>query len=124
MTSLGTYLLVCLAFVFFTIAEFALVLLVHENGMRKAGITKEGSNSEERISRHKTQVQKNIGQVSPLEAMKLGLKETGGTKRRQTIFLINRATFFGKLSLARKIDFTAFVMYHFFYFLFNCIYWF
>ena len=116
--------MICLAFVFFTIAEFALVLLVHENGMRKAGITKEGSKSEERISRQKTQVQKNVGQVSPLEAMKLGLKETGGTKRRQTIFLINRATFFEKLPLTRKIDFTAFVMYHFSNLLFNFIYWF
>ena len=46
MTSLGTYLLICLAFVFFTIAVLALVLLVHENGMRKTGITKEGSKSE------------------------------------------------------------------------------
>ena len=118
MTSLGTYLLICLAFVFFTIAVLALVLLVHENGMRKTGITKEGSKSE-----HRTQVQKNVGKVSPFEAMKFGLKETGVTQRHQTLFLINRATFFEKLPLARKIDFTAFVMYHFFYLLFNFIYW-
>ena len=124
MTSLGTYLLICLAFVCFTIAEFALVLLVHENAMRKTGIGKDGSKSEERISRHKTQVQRNVGKVSPLDAVKLGLKETGGARRRQTIFLINRATFFGKLPLTRKIDFTAFVMYHFFNLLFNFIYWF
>ena len=124
LTSLGTYLLICLVFVFFTIVEFALVLLVHENAMRKAGISKEGSKSEERISKHNTQVQKNVGKVSPFGAIQLGQKETGGTQRRRIIFLANRATFFEKLPLTRKIDFSAFVMYHFLHLLFNFIYWF
>ena len=111
-------------FVFFTIVEFALVLLVHENALRQTKPTKRESESETMISRPSTQEPNTAAKVSPLEKMKHDAKATGGNQRRLTIFRMSRTMFFEKLSITRKVDFSAFVIYHFTYLLFNFIYWF
>ena len=111
-------------FVFFTIVEFALVLLVHENALRHTSPTKGESKSEAMISRPSTEAQNTVAKVSPLKEMNHDPKGTGGNQRRQTIFRMSGTMFFEQLSITRKVDFSAFVIYHFTYLLFNIIYWF
>ena len=110
-------------FVFFTIAEFALVLLLHENAFRQTSSTKGEAKPETMMSGPSTQVQNTVAKVSPLEKMKHGPKGIEGTRRRQTIFRMSSTMFFEKLSIARKVDFSAFLIYHFTYLLVNFIYW-
>ena len=78
---------------------------------------KDKSESGKITSRQVQEMQSSKGKVIPFE-------ETNGdfdiNSRR---FCVKRPKFFDKLPLTRKIDFLAFIIYHFAYFLFNIIYW-
>ena len=121
LTLLGAYLLISLVFVFFTMVEFAFVLAWREvNGQEviENSMTKHESESENVISRKMTKQQNTITKVTPLVTMKHDLKEAGVTEQQPTIFRSNA----NKLTLARKIDFSSFLIYNFCYILFNFIY--
>ena len=105
--------------------EFAFVLAWREvNGQEiiENSMTKEESESENAISGKMTKQQNTITKVTPLVVMKHDLKEPGVTEQQPTIFRSNTNDFSGKLTLARKIDFSSFVIYNFSYILFNFIY--
>ena len=106
-------------------AEFAFVLAWREvNGQEviENGMTKEDTESVDFISGKMTKQQNTITKVTPLEVMKLDMKEAGDTEQQPTILRSNTHDFSGKLTFARKIDFSSFVIYNFSYILFNFIY--
>ena len=123
LSSLGSYLLISLAFVFFEMLEFALVLLLKEYKLDETTHDKNKSKSVILFSRQKMELQKTVGKVSPSEEKSHDLDINDVAESRQTTFRINRPRFFQKLPLTRKVDFLAFVIYHFAYFLFNLVYW-
>ena len=105
--------------------EFAFVLAWREvNGQEviENSMTKNESESENVIYGKITTQQNTITKVTPLVTMKHDLKEAGVTEQQPTIFRRNANDFSGKLTLARKIDFSSFVIYNFCYILFNFIY--
>ena len=124
---LGAYLLISLVFVFFTVVEFALILIlkeVYEYGSPETGRTNNNSSSEKVISKHLTGQQIPVGQESQLEEIIDDLTRGGVAERRITLLHIIGPKLFRNLPLMRKIDFSAFFIYHFTYVLFNFIYWF
>ena len=123
MTSLGSYILISLVFVFFTMVEFALVLILKEWNERTRYETTDESKSEKLFSRRLTELQKNIANVSPPGEMMPDLKTKEDSGREQITIEINRPGFFANLPLNRKVDVFAFVIYHLFYSSFNLYYW-
>ena len=123
MTSLGSYILISLVFVFFTMVEFALVLILKEWNERTRYETTDESKSEKLFSRRLTELQKNIANVSPPGGMMPDLKTKEDSGREQITIEINRPGFFANLPLNRKVDVFAFVIYHLFYSSFNLYYW-
>ena len=126
MTSLGSYILICSVFVFFTIAEFALVLLLKEvkdQGLNETKSKKDESKSAKFISTHLTEVQNTLTRTTPLEAMNYDLTEEDDTLQRRTTSRIKTPNCFKKLTLSRKIDLSTFVVYYLAFLLFNIIYW-
>ena len=127
MTSLGTYLLVCLAFVFFTIAEFALVLLLKERNeqkLQKSIVTMDKSKSERVSFRQPTTLQPiNVIKVSSIQETKHDLERKKDDEGEKIVFRILGLGFFANLPLTRKMDVIAFVIYHLSYLFFNLHYW-
>ena len=118
MSFLGAYLLISLIFVFFTVAEFAVLLIlkeVNEHGLHQTGLTWEDSISGMVLSKYVTRRQNTAGQVSQLEKI---------DEQRRTMSHSITPKFFQTLPPIRKIDFSSFFLYHFTYVLFNFIYWF
>ena len=116
MTLLGAYLLISLAFVFFTMVEFAFVLAWKElNGREdiENSMIKDESESENVIYGKMTKQQNTITKVTPLVVINCDLKEAGVTEQQPTIFRSNIRDYSGKLTLVRKIDFSSFVIYNF-----------
>ena len=127
MSFLGAYLLISLIFVFFTVAEFAVLLIlkeVHEHGLHQTGLTWEDSISGMVLSKYVTRRQNTAGQVSQLEKIDDDLTSGGVNEQRRTMSHSITPKFFQTLPLIRKIDFSSFFLYHFTYVLFNFIYWF
>ena len=127
MSLLGAYLLISLIFVFFTVAEFAVLLIlkeVHEQGLHRTGLTMDDSISGMVLSKYVTRRQNTAVQVSELEKINDDLTNDGVNEQRRTMSHIITPKLFQTLPLIRKIDFSAFFVYHFTYVLFNFIYWF
>ena len=125
MSALGAYLLMSLVFVFFTMVEFAVVLLLKEvNDRRLHGftLTKVKIKSGKVISNDLAEKENITAKISPLEVMEPDLKRKGVTARRQKGFGTRGSKFFETSTVSRKIDFSAFVIYHFAYLIFNFIY--
>ena len=126
MTLLGAYLLISLIFVFFTVAEFAVLLIlkeVHEQGLHRTGLTRDESISGMVLSKYVTRQQNTSGKVTELEKNNDDLTNDGVNEQRRTMFHIITPKLFQTLPLIRKIDFSSFFLYHFTYALFNLIYW-
>ena len=126
LTSLGAYLLICSIFVFFTMVEFALVLVlkeVEDQIANATSIAKEDSNSGGFISRRMTEVQSTVTKISPIETTNQDLTTVGENVQQRAILRINRPKFFARLTVTRKIDFSTFVLYHLAFLIFNFIYW-
>ena len=124
---LGAYLLISLIFVFFTVAEFAVLLIlkeVHDHGLHRTGLTRDVSISGMFLSKYVTGRQNTAGQVSQLEKIDDDLTSGGVNEQRRTMSHSITPKFFQTLPLIRKIDFSSFFLYHFTYVLFNFIYWF
>ena len=127
MTLLGAYLLISLIFVFFTVAEFAVLLIlkeVHEQGLHRTGFTMDDSISGMVLSKYVTRLQNTAVQVSELEKINDDLTNDGVNEQRRTMSHIITPKLFQTLPLIRKIDFYSFFVYHFTYVLFNFMYWF
>ena len=127
MSFLGAYLLISLIFVFFTVAEFAVLLIlkeVHEHGLHQTGLTRYDSTSGIVLSRYVTGRPNTAGQVLQLEEIDDDLTKDGVNEQRQAMLHSITPKFFQTLPLIRKIDFYSFFLYHFTYVLFNFIYWF
>ena len=126
LTSLGAYLLICSIFVFFTMVEFALVLIlkeVEDQRVHATSIAKEESNSGESILRRMREVQSTVTKISPIEATNHDLTTVGDNVQQRAILRINRPEFFARLTITRKIDFSTFILYHLAFLIFNFIYW-
>ena len=127
LTLLGAYLLISLIFVFFTVAEFAVLLIlkeVHEQGLHRTGLTMDDSISGMVLSKYVTRRQNTAVQVSELEKINDDLKNDVVNEQRRTMSHIITPKLFQTLPLIRKIDFSSFFLYHFTYVLFNFMYWF
>ena len=127
MSLLGAYLLISLIFVFFTVAEFAVLLIlkeVHEHELHRTGLTMDDSISGMVLSKYVTGRQNTAGQVSQLEKINDDLTNDGVNGQRRAMSHIITPKLFQTLPLIRKIDFSSFFLYHFTYVLFNFIYWF
>ena len=106
-------------------AEFALVLLlkeVRDQGLNETKSKKDESKSEKCISTHLTEVQNTLTRTTPLETTNYGLKEEDVTVQRRTTSRIKTPNCFKKLTLSRKIDLSAFLVYYLAFLLFNIIY--
>ena len=126
MTSLGSYILICLVFVFFTMAEFALVLLLKEvkdQGLNETKSKKDESKSAKFISLHLTEVQNTLTRTTPIEATNYDLTEADDTLQRRTTSRIKTPNCLKKLTLSRQIDLSSFLVYYLAFLLFNIIYW-
>ena len=114
-----------LVFVFFTMVEFALVLLLKEVKNRRlygSSLAKVENQSVKVISKHLTTKGNTTAKISPLDVMEPDLKKKEITERRKKSFGIRGAKFFESSTVTRKIDFCAFLIYHFAYLIFNFIY--
>ena len=106
--------------------EFALVLVLKELYEPKLGKTthdKDESESGKVISKQVKEMQITTRKILPFKEMNQDLDDNGVTESRQKTFRVKNPDFFENLPLTRKIDFLAFITYHFAYFLFNIIYW-
>ena len=110
--------MVSMTFVFVEMLEFALVLVLKEQKSGETSHDKEKPEPIEIISKQTMEIQKVKCKVSNGDP-----NITDVTESRQNKFRINKPRFFEKLPVTRKIDFSAFVIYHFAYLLFNVIYW-
>lgn len=127
LTLLGAYLLISLIFVFFTVAEFAVLLIlkeVHEQRLHLTDLSRDDSISRMVLSKYITRRQNTAGQVSELEKINDDLTNDGLNEQRRTMSHIITPKLFQTLPIIRKIDFYSFFLYHFTYVLFNFIYWF
>ena len=127
MSLLGAYLLISLVFVISTVAEFAVLLIlkeVHDRRLHQTGLTSDDSTSQMVILKNVKRRQNTAGQALQLEEIDDDLTNEGVNELRQTIPHIITPKLIQTLPLMRKIDFSAFFIYHFTYVLFNFIYWF
>ena len=112
-------------FVFFTMVEFALVLVLKEVKDRRLhsfSLAEAKNQSGKVISKHLTEIENTAANISPLEVMDHHVKRKEVTERHQKRFGIREPKFFESSTVTRKIDFSAFVIYHFAYLIFNFIY--
>ena len=110
--------MVSMTFVFVEMLEFALVLVLKEQKLGERSHDKDKPEPIKIVSKQPMEIQNVKGKVSNGD-----LNITDVTESRQTKFWINKPKFFEKLPVTRKIDFSAFIIYHFAYLLFNIIYW-
>ena len=75
------------------------------------------------ISKHITEMKSTVSNISPLATINPGLTKEGDNEQRRVISRINGPKFFQRLTVGRKIDVCAFVLYHLAYVTFNFIYW-
>ena len=114
-----------LVFVFFTMVEFALVLVLKEVvdwRLHVSSLAKAENQSVKVIFKHLTTKENTTAKISPLEVMEPDVKIKEITERRKKSFGIRGAKFFESSTVTRKIDFSAFVIYHSAYLIFNFIY--
>ena len=117
MTSLGSYLLISMVFVFFPLVEFAMLLIIKEVNEwqpRDIVVVKDQSKSIKEFLGQITELQTTDGKVAALQ-------ET--TETQKITLSIDRPGLFKKLPLVRKLDVLAFVIHNFSYLIFNCYYW-
>ena len=117
MTSLGSYLLISMVFVFFPLVEFAVLLIlkeVNERQPRDIVVVKDQSKSIKKFLGQITELRTTDGKVAPLQE---------STETQKTTLSIDRTGFFKNLPLIRKLDVLAFFIYNFSYLIFNCYYW-
>ena len=107
-----------MTFVFVEMLEFALVLVLKEQKFGETSHNKEKPEPIKIISKQPMEIQNAVGKVSNGDWNMTDVTESG-----QTRLWINKPRFFEKLPITRKIDFSAFIIYHFAYLLFNIIYW-
>ena len=127
LTLLGAYLLLSLVFVFFTIAEFALVLVLKGMNRRrvpKKNVTRAKVTEKNRASRFfKMELQKNVTNISPIQEMTLELERKKNVGERKSIAWTSRSGVLATLPLTRKNDIFAFGIYHISFLFFNLYYW-
>ena len=122
MNRLGEYIVMGLGFIFFSMVELAIVLILKQK--------QEWVNATERITINKaesediffkTRVSYYIGEGTTFRENERNMH---GTKT-QTRFRIRTRMLrlFHSLPLISKIDFVTFLLFHFIFFLVNCIYW-
>ena len=117
MTSLGSYLLISMVFVFFPLVEFAMLLIlkeVNERQPRDTVVVKDQSKSMKKFLGQITELQTKDGKVAPHQE---------GTETQKITLPIGRRGLFKNLPLVRRLDVLAFVVYNFSYLIFNCYYW-
>ena len=121
---LGAYLLISLCFVFAALVEFAIVLLVKHkqdlgNNVDRAKHIKFKRKNSEAEGAIDEMGKARLPQGSKLRLKKIEVETIGQKKyRRNTVF-----DCFYALSLTTRIDFVAFLLFNFLYFLLNLIHW-
>ena len=106
--------------------EFAVVLILnekHERRLPHTSLTKDQSKSGTLVSRDLAGPQGTVSQVTPVEIQNHDLRITAVTECRQTSFQIKMPKFFEDLPFERKMDCSAFAIYHLTYIIFNVTYW-
>ena len=96
----------------------------HERRLPDNCLAKDESKSVKLVSRDLAGPQNTVGKVTPLEIQNHDLRTTADTECRQTTFQIKMPKFFKDLPLTRKMDCSAFVIYHLTYLIYNVTYWF
>ncbi len=117
MTSLGSYLLISMVFVFFPLVEFAILLIFKEVNERQpcdTVVVKDQSKSIKKFLGQITELQTTDGKVASLQEI---------TETQKFTLSIDRPGFFKNLPLVRRLDVLAFVIYNFSYLIYNCYYW-
>ena len=112
---------------FFTIAEFALVLVLKGMNRRrvpKKSVTRAKVTEKNRASRFfKMELQKNVTNISPIQEMTLEREIKKNVGERKSIAWTSRSGFLATLHLTRKLDIFAFGIYHISFLFFNLYYW-
>ena len=127
LTLLGAYLLISLVFVFFTIVEFALVLVLKEMNRRrlqKKSFTRDEPTANRISSRFfKMELKNHITNISPIQEMTPELDRKTNSGGRKSVVRSSRSGVLATLPLTRKFDIFAFGIYHISFLLFNLYYW-
>ena len=127
LTLLGAYLLLSLVFVFFTIVEFALVLVLKEKNRRrlqKKSVTRDEPISKKISSRFfKMELRKHVTNIVPIQEITPELERKRSVGKKRSIVWNSRSGVFATLPLTRKIDIFAFGIYHISFLFFNLYYW-
>ena len=127
LTLLGAYLLLSLVFVFFTIVEFALVLVLkgkNRRRLQKKSVSRDEPTSKRISSRFfKMELKKHITNVSSTQEMTPELDGKRNVGKRTSIVWTSRSGVLATLPLTKKIDIFAFGIYHISFLFFNLYYW-
>ena len=125
LSALGLYLLVSLLFVFGTMVEFAGVLIV----MQKLELDTNASKGNENRRRPETSFEEKesvcihtISKVEPIDDVMQDSETRRGRGTLNRRSRVNHPGYFNALPRTTKIDFVAFFVFIFSYFIFNCIY--
>ena len=112
---------------FFTIVEFALVLVLkgtNRRRLQKKSVTRDEPTSKKISSRFfKMELQKNVTNISPIQEMTLELERKKNVGKTRLIVWTSMSRVLATLPLTRKIDILAFGTYHILFLLFNLYYW-
>ena len=124
---LGVYLLGSMLFVFAALAEFAYVLFVKQKQEWLDNDDKyeaDGSRSSKRPSSGVNAVSSDLVDVDRETSQVGNVQQTITQETRKTpSFWSKKCTMLQDLPLTTQIDFTGFVLFNFFYLLFNFVYW-
>ena len=126
MDALSYHLLVSLLFVFGTMIEFAVVLVVKQKLELEKDKSKDrpdGLKFETTAPKNKTRPDINVVKADLIEGMEDDSTNGRDGGRRQGDLKTKKLGLFKASSLTNKIDFAAFVVFIFGYFIFNCFYW-
>ena len=122
MNRLGEYIVMGLGFIFFAMVELAFVLILKQK--------KEWVNATESITINNSEVDEifiktrfpyYIGEGTTFRENEHNVYKTKMQKKLG--FRIRMLLLFHSLPLTSKIDFVAFLLFYFIFFLVNCIYW-
>ena len=116
-----------LVFVFFTIVEFALVLVLkglYRRRLPKKSVTGDEPTAKKMPSRFfKMELQKRVTNISPIQEMTPKREKKKNIGERKLIIWDSRSGVLANLPLTRKLDIFAFGIYHISFLFFNLYYW-
>ena len=125
MNALGYYLVISLFFVFGTVVEFALVLIVKQK-LEWDGYFSGGANDGWKLERspqeNNFRCPNNVVNIDAIEEVVNDTNTTNEREMQQRRLRVQQLRFSKTLPLTTKIDFLAFLIFNFGYFIFNCIY--